>query len=35
MGAGSVLDSNLTTEMRKNLFGNAYLNMLWHCQSDP
>ena len=35
MGAESVLDSNLTPEMRKNLFGNAYLNMLWHCQSDP
>lgn len=35
MGAESVLESDLTPEMRKNLFGNAYLNMLWHCQSDP
>lgn len=24
----------LTPEMKKNLFGNAYLNMLWHCPSD-
>lgn len=21
--------------MKKNLFGNAYLNMLWHCPADP
>ena len=35
MGIEHALDSNLTPEMRKNLFGNAYLNMLWHCPSDP
>lgn len=35
MGKEHALDSNLTTEMKKNLFGNAYLNMLWHCSSDP
>lgn len=29
------LSANLTPEMKKNLFGNAYLNMLWHCPSDP
>lgn len=29
------LGKNLTPEMKKNLFGNAYLNMLWHCPSDP
>lgn len=29
------LDQNLTPEMRKNLFGNAYLNMLWHCPEAP
>ena len=29
------LGQNLTPEMKKNLFGNAYLNMLWHCPSDP
>lgn len=32
---GNVLGNNLTQEMKKNLFGNAYLNMLWHCPSDP
>lgn len=31
----SSLSSGLTAEMKKNLFGNAYLNMLWHCPSDP
>lgn len=35
MSSNHVLDQNLTPEMRKNLFGNAYLNMLWHCPSDP
>lgn len=30
-----LLTANLTPEMKKNLFGNAYLNMLWHCPSDP
>ena len=25
------LATNLTLEQQKNLFGNAYLNMLWHC----
>ena len=29
------LSENLTSEEKKNLFGNAYLNMLWHCPSDP
>lgn len=29
------LGKNLTPEVKKNLFGNAYLNMLWHCPSDP
>ena len=29
------LSADLTQEMKKNLFGNAYLNMLWHCPSDP
>ena len=29
------LSAGLTPEMKKNLFGNAYLNMLWHCPSDP
>lgn len=32
--AGS-LDAGLSAEEKKNLFGNAYLNMLWHCKSDP
>ncbi len=35
MSAENSLTSNLTSEMRKNLFGNAYLNMLWHCPADP
>lgn len=35
MGSEHTLDANLTSEMRKNLYGNAYLNMLWHCPSDP
>ncbi len=35
MSTGNSLDQNLTPEMRKNLFGNAFLNMLWHCPSDP
>mgnify|MGYP003260057836 FL=1 len=35
MASNHSLDQNLTPEMRKNLFGNAYLNMLWHCPSDP
>lgn len=35
MSVNTSLDENLTPEMRKNLFGNAYLNMLWHCPSDP
>lgn len=29
------LSSNLTAEEQKNLFGNAYINMLWHCPTDP
>lgn len=29
------LATNLTLEQQKNLFGNAYLNMLWHCPTDP
>ena len=29
------LVSNLTLEQQKNLFGNAYLNMLWYCPADP
>lgn len=29
------LTEGLTPEMKKNLFGNAYLNMLWHCPADP
>ena len=29
------LSAGLTPQMKKNLFGNAYLNMLWHCPSDP
>ena len=28
------LAANLTLEQQKNLFGNAYLNMLWHCPTD-
>lgn len=28
------LVSNLTLEQQKNLFGNAYLNMLWYCPAD-
>ena len=28
------LATNLTLEQQKNLFGNAYLNMLWHCPTD-
>jgi len=35
MATQNTLESNLTPEMKKNLFGNAYLNMLWHCPSDP
>lgn len=35
MGKENPLSSNLTLEQQKNLFGNAYLNMLWHCPSDP
>ncbi|MDO4265603.1 MAG: alpha/beta hydrolase [Eubacteriales bacterium] len=35
MGVNGSLDAGLTPEMKKNLFGNAYLNMLWHCPSDP
>ena len=35
MAEVSVLNANLTLEMKNNLFGNAYLNMLWHCPSDP
>ncbi|PST34454.1 alpha/beta hydrolase family protein [Enterocloster lavalensis] len=35
MAGNGVLDANLTDEMKQNLFGNAYLNMLWHCKSDP
>lgn len=31
----TALAEGLTPEMKKNLFGNAYLNMLWHCPSDP
>lgn len=31
----TALGQGLTSEMKKNLFGNAYLNMLWHCPSDP
>ena len=29
-----VLSAGLTPEEKKNLFGNADLNMLWHCQAD-
>ena len=29
------LTEGLTKETRKNLFGNADLNMLWTCPSDP
>lgn len=29
------LGKNLTPEMKKNLFGNVYLNMLWYCPTDP
>lgn len=35
MAVENALSNNLTPEMQKNLFGNAYLNMLWHCASDP
>lgn len=35
MASGSSLDQNLTLEVQKNLYGNAYLNMLWHCPADP
>ena len=35
MENGNSLGAGLTPEMRKNLFGNADLNMLWHCPSDP
>lgn len=35
MGTERALDTNLTPEVQKNLYGNAYLNMLWHCPSDP
>lgn len=31
----SMLNQNLSAEVKKNLFGNAYINMLWHCPSDP
>lgn len=30
MAKENPLASNLTLEQQKNLFGNAYLNMLWH-----
>ena len=35
MNSENPLSQNLTLEEQKNLFGNAYLNMLWHCPSDP
>lgn len=35
MASCNSLDQNLTPEMRNNLFGNAFFNMLWHCPSDP
>ena len=35
MGDNNALSANLTAETRKNLFGNADLNMLWTCPSDP
>lgn len=34
MAKENPLASNLTLEQQKNLFGNAYLNMLWHCPTD-
>lgn len=33
--AGKALNEGLTKEERRNLFGNADLNMLWMCPSDP
>ena len=35
MAKENPLASNLTLEQQKNLFGNAYLNMLWHCPTAP
>lgn len=35
MSTSNPLAANLTLEQQKNLFGNAYLNMLWHCPTDP
>ena len=35
MASKSALDANLTPEMKKNLYGDAPLNMMWHCPSDP
>ncbi len=35
MAENGALNADLTPEMRKNLFGDADLNMLWHCPSDP
>lgn len=34
MSSENPLSQNLTMEEQKNLFGNAYLNMLWHCPAD-
>lgn len=34
MAKENPLSANLTLEQQKNLFGNAYLNMLWHCPTD-
>ena len=34
MSKENPLAANLTLEQQKNLFGNAYLNMLWHCPTD-
>jgi len=33
--ADNVLMNGLTAEEKKNLFGDAYLHMLWSCPSDP
>lgn len=31
----SDLDNNLTIETKKNLYGDAFFNMLWTCRADP
>ena len=35
MASEILLNQNLTPEMRKTLFEDAELDMLWHCQADP